>query len=491
MENKHFIAFDLGATSGRTILGTLTPEGRLTTEEITRFPNQMLEIDGHLYWNIYSLYEHLVEGLKAVAKMGIKPVSAGIDTWGVDVALVSPDGKIMGVPYAYRDRDTIGSAERFFKDVMSAADLYGKTGIQHLDFNTVFQLNEHRDEWQRKAAETILFIPDALNYMLTGVKSTEYTIASTGAIIDPATRRLDMNIIEAAGSRADQWAPVVEPGTTLGDIKPDVARAAGIDPLPVVAVAGHDTASAIAAIPAMSKNFAYLSSGTWSLMGVEVDGPVINDITRRVNITNEGGVYGTIRLLKNITGMWVVEQCLKKWKSDGTSYSYPEMVALADKATSFKAFIDPDDPAFVAPADMPAAISDYCRRTGQDAPDTHGEYIRMIFESLAMKYRAVLDVLRQVSDHPIDALHVIGGGSRNQLLNHFTANAINLPVIAGPAEASALGNIMMQAGCTSLQELRDIVARSVETVRVDPDETAVPSWQEAYSRYRRVTGLDK
>lgn len=488
MENKHFIAFDLGATSGRTILGTLTPDGKLTTQEVTRFPNQMLDIDGHLYWNIYSLYEHLVEGLKAVVKMGIKPSSAGIDTWGVDVALVAPGGKLMGVPYAYRDRDTIGSAERFFNNVMPADDLYAKTGIQHLDFNTVFQLNQHRDEWERQNAETILFIPDALNYMLTGVKATEYTIASTGAIIDPATRRIDESIIEAAGSRPDQWAKVVEPGTVLGRLLDNVARAAGIEPIPVVAVAGHDTASAIAAIPARTRNFAYLSSGTWSLMGVETEGPVINDITARVNITNEGGVFGTIRLLKNITGMWIVEQCLKKWKSEGTEYSYPRMVELAEAAPAFKAFIDPDDPTFVAPADMPAAIDDYCRRTGQPVPENHGEYIRLIFESLALKYRSVLDVLRQVSDHPIEVLHVIGGGSRNQLLNRFTANAIGLPVIAGPAEASALGNIMMQTGCTSLQQLRDVIARSIETVTVNPDADT-KAWEDAYGRFRSVTGI--
>lgn len=480
---KYYVAFDLGATSGRTILGTLE-DGKLSTEEITRFPNQMLDIDGHLYWNIYSLYEHLVEGLRAVGKLGIKPESAGIDTWGVDIALVSPDGKIMGVPYAYRDKDTIGSAERFFAKVMTADELYGKTGIQFLDFNTVFQLNQHRDEWDRKNAETILFIPDALNYLLTGKKATEYTIASTGAIIDPATRKLDVEILTKAGARPEQFAEVVEPGTVLGNLLDGVCAAAGVEPYPVVAIAGHDTASAIAAIPAKTPNFAYLSSGTWSLMGVETDGPVINETTREANLTNEGGVFGTIRLLKNITGMWVVEQCLKKWKSEGTTYTYPEMVNLAEGAPAFKAFIDPDDPAFVAPADMPAAIDEYLKRTGQPLPENHGEYIRLIFESLALKYRYILDIFREAAGHPIEVLHVIGGGSRNQLLNRFTANAIGLPVVAGPAEASALGNIMMQTGMKSLQEIRDVVANSVETTRVEPDEPGL--WNEAYKRYRLI-----
>lgn len=484
MKEREFIAFDLGATSGRTILGTISPDGILSTKELTRFPNHMLEYNGHLYWNIYSLYSNLIEGLEEARRQGVKAESIGIDTWGVDVAYVAPDGKIFGIPNAYRDIDTIGAKERFFEKVMPASELYRLTGIQHLDFNTVFQLNEHRDDYFQKNAGTILFMPDALIYMLTGKKITEYTIASTGEILDPSTHKLLPEVLEKAGVRADQFAPVVEPGTVIGALTDEVARIVGCENTPVVAVAEHDTGSAVAAIPATDSNFAYLSSGTWSLMGIESMHPVINEVTEKENITNEGGVFGTVRVLKNITGMWIVEECLRKWRSEGVNYSYPEMVELAIAAPLFKAMIDPDDPSFVAPRSMPEAIDAYCRATGQPVPETHGEYIRIIFESLALKYRKILDIFRSLSDHPIEKLHVIGGGSRNALLNRFTANAINLPVVAGPAEASALGNIMMQAGCESLQELRDIVARSVETVTYEPDNTE--EWEKAYERYREI-----
>lgn len=484
MEKREFIAFDLGATSGRTILGTIDADGILSTKELTRFPNHMLEYDGHLYWNIYSLYSNLIEGLEEAKRQGVNAESIGIDTWGVDVAYVAPDGKIFGIPNAYRDKDTIGARQRFFENVMPASELYRLTGIQHLDFNTVFQLNEHRDDYFQKNAGTILFMPDALIYMLTGKKITEYTIASTGEILDPSTHQLIPEILEKVGVRLDQFAAVVEPGSRVGTLSDEVAGMVGCEKIPVVAVAEHDTGSAVAAIPAKDANFAYLSSGTWSLMGIESTHPVVNEITEKENITNEGGVFGTVRVLKNITGMWIVEECLRKWRSEGINYSYPEMVELAIAAPSFKAMIDPDHASFVAPRSMPDAIDEYCRATGQPVPENHGEYIRVIFESLALKYRKILDIFRSLSDHPIDKLHVIGGGSRNALLNRFTANAINLPVIAGPAEASAFGNIMMQAGCKSLQELRDVIARSVETMTYEPDNAG--EWALAYEKYKQV-----
>lgn len=483
MKKKYFVAFDLGATSGRTILGTLDDNG-LTTEELTRFPNKMLDIDGHLYWNIYSLYDHIAEGLEEVARRNIVPESIGIDTWGVDVACVSPDGKIMGVPNAYRDCDTIGSAQRFFDSVMTADEMYDRTGIQHLDINTIFQLHEHRNDFAQLNAESILFMPDALNFMLTGKKATEYTIASTGEFLNPYTRTIDRVILTKSGVDPDKFAPVIEPGTRVGTLLPAIASRVGLPEIPVIAVASHDTQSAIAAIPASNSNFAYLSSGTWSLMGIESAGPAIDEMTRRENITNEGGVFGTVCQLKTLTGMWVVEQCLKKWKSEGTSYSYPEMVALAQEAEPFKAFIDPDHRKFVSPADMPAAIREYCAETNQPQPQTHGEYVRIIFESLAMKYRDTLDSFRRISPHPINVLHVIGGGSRNDMLNQLTANAAGIPVIAGPAEASAIGNIMMQTGCTSLGELREIVGKSVTTIKFEPSDTE--TWDEAFARYKKI-----
>lgn len=481
MKEKHYIAFDLGATSGRTILGTLTEEGKLTTEELTRFPNHMLEIDGHLFWNIFSLYEHLLDGLREAALRGIKPESIGIDTWGVDIAYISPDGNIMELPYAYRDKETFGASKRFFNNVMPADKLYNRTGIQHMDFNTIFQLNERRDHFSQTHAAIIAFLPDALIYLLTGAKVTEYTIASTGEMLNPSTRKIDSELLSVAGVNPEQFSPVVEPGTVVGTLSESIAESTGIGRVPVVAVASHDTASAIAPIPAEDKNFAYLSSGTWSLMGIETESPVINETTRKENITNEGGVFGTIRLLKNITGMWILEQCLKKWKQQGKTYCYSDLAPLAETAPPFKAFINPDDQAFVSPADMPEAIADFCRKTGQPVPETDAEYVRLIFESLALKYRYVLDIFKRCAENPIEKLHVIGGGSRNALLNQLTANAIGLPVIAGPAEASAIGNILMQTGCQSLGELREISRRNIQTTAFVPCDTDL--WNQAYTRF--------
>ncbi len=482
MDNRQFIAFDLGATSGRTVLGTLTPEGVLHTEELTRFPNGMTDRDGRLFWDLDSLYSHLLEGLRKAAEKGVKAESAGIDTWGVDVVYLTEGCERPEMPYAYRDCGNAVGREEFFRDVMSAGELYRMTGIQHLDFNTVFQLYARRHQHGGDKVNTVMFIPDALSYMLTGNKVTEYTIASTGAILDPEKKDFRDETLSPSGFTKNHFPAMVEPGTTVGTLRKEVAEETGCGCIVVKAVAGHDTASAVAAVPAVDADFAYLSSGTWSLIGVETSKPVINDITERENITNEGGVFNTIRLLKNITGMWMVEQCLKKWKSEGMVYSYPEMVALAEKVPEFRTMLDPDDAAFVAPADMPEAIAEYCRIKGQPVPRDHGEYIRAIFESLALKYGHILGIFRKLADHPIKRLHVIGGGSRNEFLNRMTANAIGIPVISGPAEASAIGNIMMQAGCGSLQQLREIVARSIETKTFEPTEQE--KWQQAVARYR-------
>lgn len=471
MDSKSFVAFDLGATSGRSILGELTGNGKLSIKELTRFPNQMMSLNGHLTWNIYSLYEELKRGLREAASLGVTPASIGIDTWGVDYVSLAPDDSIIWLPYAYRDSQTIGAADRFFKNAMPASLLYGCTGIQHLDFNTVFQLNEHRNDFSHLNAAKFVFLPDALSYMLTGNVVTEYTIASTGALIDARRREFDHRVLETVGLDTSKFGKLVMPGHIIGNLKTEIADEVGLPAVPVVAVAGHDTASAVAAIPALDRKFAYLSSGTWSLMGIETDAPVINETTERHNITNEGGVGGTIRLLKNITGMWIVEQCLKQWKSEGVAYTYPQMVELAENSDAV-CIIDPDDSSFTAPADMVATIDGYCRATGQPVPSTHGEYIRSVFESLACKYAKILDVFRSLSEYPIERLHVIGGGSRNAFLNQLTADACGIPVIAGPAEATALGNIMVQAMASgdvkNLAELRKVIADNIETVTYYP-----------------------
>ena len=487
----HFVAFDLGATSGRTILATLHEDGRLDTEEINRFPNAIMKVNGVSHWNIYSLYENIKDGLKGVARRGIVPVSVAVDTWGVDIAAVAPDGSLIGLPVAYRDRrfNPSNTAE-FFDKVMSKRELYGHTGIQTLDFNTVFQLYALRDTFAFKAAEKIGFVPDIISYLLTGNLITEYTIASTGAVLDASKRALDPVILAAVGLDAAKFGPVVEPGTKVGVLTPELCAETGLPPVPVIAVGGHDTASAVAAIPAEGNDWAYLSSGTWSLMGVETAEPVVTDASFDYNMTNEGGVEHTIRLLKNITGMWVLEECLKCWKAEGVTYTYPQLVAMAAEAPAFKCFIDTDYTGFVAPANMPKAIEEYCAATGQEAPQTHGEFVRCIFESLALKYRHILGLFKEVADAPISRLNVIGGGSRNALLNQFTASAINLPVVAGPAECTALGNLLVQAKASgylsSLAELREIVRKNVKTETYMPESPEI--WDEPYSRFVEILG---
>jgi len=483
----NFLAFDLGATSGRTILGTLdTVSEKFETKELTRFPNAIINFAGRSYWDLLYIYNAIKDGLRAAAKSDI--VSAGIDTWGVDFVCFDNEGNPIGNPRAYRDSALMGAPGRFFKSKMPASELYGKTGIQHLDFNTVFQLSEYSRTFCVQNASRILFIPDALSYMLTKKAVTEYTIASTGAIINAISRKTDPDVIAATGITPEKFAEVVEPGTPIGKISADIAAETGIGEIPVIAVAGHDTASAVAAIPSPDSDFAYLSSGTWSLMGIETKSPVINDVTELENITNEGGVEGTVRVLKNITGMWIVEQCLQAWKREGISYTYPQVVDLAASAPSFKAFINPDDSCFTAPADMPAAIVGYCNRTNQPAPDNHGEFLRIVFESLALKYRHTLDIFRSISEHPIKRLHVIGGGSRNELLNRFTSDAIGIPVVAGPAEASALGNIMVQAqaagAVSGLAQIRHILAKNIQLTTYEPQDTA--TWDSAYKKFRHL-----
>lgn len=485
-----FIAFDLGATSGRTIMATLHPDGRLETEEINRFPNAIININGVSHWDIYALFGHIKEGLRLVAARGVTPVSVGVDTWGVDIACIAPDDTLIGLPVAYRDhRFCPANTQDFFAHAMSAEELYKHTGIQTLDFNTVFQLWALRDTFAVKAAKRIGFVPDILSWLLTGNLVTEYTIASTGAIINAATGQLDPDVLAAAGVDADKFGPLVQPGTRVGVIRPEICAETGIAPVPVIAVAGHDTGSAVAAIPAdTTEGWAYLSSGTWSLMGIESPCCVVTAESRRHNMTNEGGVEGTVRVLKNITGMWILEECLKNWKKEGREYTYPELVEMARGSEPFVSFIDPDDARFVAPLSMVEAIRDYCRATGQPVPETDAQMVRTIFESLALKYRHVLGLFAEVAPWPIVRLNVIGGGSRNALLNSFTASALGIPVVAGPVECTALGNILVQAkaagAVSTLQELRDVVKANVETTTILPDNPL--EWIAPYERFCKI-----
>ena len=485
MEKHIFLAFDLGATSGRSILGTVA-DGKVEIKELTRFPNAVTELHGKYYWNLMGLYQALREGLVACNKEGIVPESIGIDTWGVDVVPIGEDGSILSMPRAYRDPYTVGMPERFFEKV-SREKVYEKTGIQIMNFNTLYQIfaGMETDYVPMKQAKYLLFMPDALAYMLTGEKVCEYTISSTSQILDPRTKDFDKELLEAAGVDASVFSKPVFPGTVVGTLTDALAQYSRLGKVNVVSVAGHDTASAVAAVPALDENFAYLSSGTWSLMGIESKEPVITPETYDLNYTNEGGVEGTTRFLKNICGMWILEQCRKEWTLSGKDYSYPEIVEMAMSATPFKSFIQPDDPSFANPPSMLEAINAFCERTGQEKPENDAQVIRLIFESLALRYRQVLEDLDRIATHPIERLHIIGGGSKNRLLNQLTANAIGRKVIAGPSEATAIGNVMIQAMAagvvSSLQEMRSIIHASVETEEFAPE--LVAEWEEAYQKF--------
>ena len=488
MKSYNFLAFDLGATSGRSVIGILQ-NGKIEIRELTRFPNGIVELHGKFYWNLLGLYEHLKEGLLACVKEGIKPDSIGIDTWGVDVVPIGEDGSILGMPRAYRDPYTDGAQERFF-EIVPREEVYDKTGIQFMNFNTLFQIFAAVKEGYTPIVEAkrLLFMPDALSYMLTGKEICEYTIASTSQILNPRTAKLEASLLKAAGVSAEIFPEVELPGKVIGTLTDTLAAETGIGKVDVVAVAGHDTASAVAAVPAENERFAYLSSGTWSLMGIETKQPIISEESFRHNFTNEGGVEGTTRFLKNICGMWILEQCRKEWEREGKAYTYPQIVEMAYSAEPFTTFINPDDSSFANPQSMLKAIEAFCLRTGQSAPQNDAQIIRTIFESLALRYREVLDILEEMSPFAIEVLHIIGGGSKNRLLNQFTANAIGKRIVAGPSEATAIGNVMMQARGAgvvgSLAEAREIIRTSIETEEFLPEEQE--AWEAAYKRFQTI-----
>lgn len=467
-----FMAIDLGATSGRVILATLVGEN-IIIEELHRFPNKLINIDGKYYWNIYALYEEILYGLALAGNRDVTIKSIGIDTWGVDFVHVAADGTFCGLPRAYRDTYTNGIPEEFFAQ-MSNEEVYMRTGIQIMNFNSLYQLYAQRKEKSSalSASKQILFMPDALSYMLTGEKVCEYTILSTSQFLNPYTKDVDEVLLSKVGLTKSHFPQIVMPGTIIGRLSPILARKTQLGNIPVVAVAGHDTGSAVVAVPAVDSNFAYLSSGTWSLMGIELPKPHITKEAFAMNFTNEGGVDGTTRYLKNITGMWLLEQCREAWKRKGRDYTYSEIMSMVKATSPSVDTIDPDAPEFAAPTDMPSAICRYCEKRGITVPENDAQLMRLIFDSLAIKYAEVLNKLRQVAPFEIETLHVIGGGAQNSLLNQMTADKCGIPVVAGPSEATALGNIMIQARVAglvdSLSDIRRYIMRSVDTTRYEP-----------------------
>jgi len=483
-----FLAFDVGASGGRAIVGALE-HNVVSLKEIRRFYNGMTLIHGRYHWDIYRLFEELTNALKEAGRQNEIPLSIGIDTWGVDYALLDDAGHILDLPYAYRDPRTNHSMEEVF-GIIAKEKLYALTGIQFLQFNTLFQLySAKRDRLPiMKIARDLLFMPDLLNYLLSGIKSSEFTFATTSQLLNSKTRQWAPEIFQAIEVPMDIMQNVANPGTILGTLTEDVAKETGFPVVHVTAVASHDTASAIAAIPAADDFFAYISSGTWSLMGIESKAPVISSRSLEFNFSNEGGVEGTYRILKNIMGLWLLQECQRAWFEGGFDFSYAALFSMAESSRPFKNLIDPDHPSLLNPHHMPEALLKLAARAREPGMNDPGEFTRCIFESLAFRYRQTLEQLKQITEKKIERVHIIGGGSQNRMLCQFAANATGLPVIAGPAEGTALGNIMVQAMAQgkvgSLADIRRVIKNSFEFKEFMPQNCS--EWDGHYSRFLDV-----
>lgn len=480
--SAQFLAFDLGAESGRAIVGRLRA-GLLDVHEIHRFPNEPLQQNGSLHWDILRLWLEMRRALDKVSSSRVQ--SIGVDAWGCDYALLGEQGDLLENPYHYRDRRTVGIMEDVFERV-SRDEIYATTGIQFLTINTLFQIAAAARNTPRllEAARSLVTIPDLFNYWLTGRLASEFTIATTTQFVDACRRSWAVELLTRLEVPTRLLPPLVEPGEMLGCVQAEVSHT--VTGTPVVAPACHDTASAVAAVRAGGEN-AFISSGTWSLFGTELTAPVITPRSRELNFTNEGGVCGSTRFLKNIAGMWLLQACRRAWADSGHAPGYEELLTAADNDRyAFRSLFDPDHPSFVHPASMVAAIADYCRETGQATPDSPGAYARAILESLAFKYRVVLESMEQLTGQRVTEIRIVGGGSRNRLLNQFTADATGRTVVAGPAEATALGNLAMQMVATgavaSLGEARSIIERSFPVERFPP--VAPDRWDAHYRRFQ-------
>lgn len=484
---QHYLAFDLGAESGRAMLGTLSSQG-LALEELHRFPNTPVRVFQSLYWDTLRLWHEIQHGIGIAAReRRLVPAGIGIDTWGVDFALLGRDGALLENPHHYRDPRTNGVMEKLFEAV-PRADVFAYTGIQFMQLNSLYQLYAMKlaGSPALEHARTLLFMPDLFNYWMTGEAKAELTVASTSQFYNPCARSWAGELLERLGIPTSILPEIVPPGTLLGRLLDSVWP--GSEPAPPVYTTGcHDTASAVAAVPATGEDWCYISSGTWSLMGAELEQPIINDTVLEQNLTNEVGAAGRIRLLKNIAGLWLLQECRRAWSLEGTTYSYDELARLADDAPPFTAIINPDE--YLEPGNLPARIADRCRATGQRAPETPGQFSRTILESLALRYRQVLDSLETVVGRRFQVIHIVGGGSRNVVLNQFVADATGRTVAAGPAEATAIGNVLIQAmgagALAGLEEARALVRRSWPVEAFEPRPTA--DWDAAYRKYLEVT----
>ena len=481
---RQYIAIDLGAESGRVMLSTVDSQ-TMTLKEAHRFGNGPIQKDNSLRWDFNSLMKEIKTGVAAAVKQSNGPIAGiGVDSWGVDFGLLDADGSLVDTPYNYRDSRTDGMLEKAF-ELMDKRSVYDNTGIQFMQLNTIYQLLAMRlaNDPSLTKAKSLILIADLVAYNLCGKCFCEYSLASTSQLMDMRTGQWSKEVFDKLSLPLDIMPEIVAPGTVVGKLTDEVAAELGCDPIDVIAVGSHDTASAIAGVPAANgKNWAYLSSGTWSLMGLEVPTAIINDKTFEYQFTNEGGIGNTIRLLKNIMGLWLVQECRRQWQREGTDLSYTEITQMARQAKPFAGYIDLDYHDFLSPGDMPAKINKYLKETGQNTIDDKGQLVRMVLENLAFRYRWVMEKLEDIQGKKVDVLHIVGGGIQNELLCQFAANATGKEVVAGPIEATASGNIITQALATgqidSLNKGREIIANSYELKRYSPQQKDL--WDEKY-----------
>ncbi len=489
MAERCYLGVDLGAESGRVVAGLFDGQ-RIRLEELHRFGNGAVHVADSLRWDVLKLWSDIQAGLaKAAQAFGNDAISIGVDTWGVDYALLSKTGEMLGHPHHYRDPRVQGVMERAFGRV-PRAEVFAATGVQFMPFNTLYQLiaMQQSNPSLMELADRFLMMADLFHWLLCGSQVVEFTNATTSQCLDATTRTWALDLLGKFSIPGGMFPEVVPPGTRLGKLRTGVAERCRLPRLEVVAPATHDTGSAVAAVPTDktgTANWAYISSGTWSLMGLELSQPVLTPRALEYNVTNEGGIDGTYRLLKNIMGLWLVQECRRSFERAGKPLNYAELAHLAAESVPFGSLVDPDASAFLAPADMPSEIRQWCQSRGERPPESEGQFVRCALESLALKYRTVLGWLEELAGSKVEVIHIVGGGCQNELLNQFTANACGRPVVAGPIEATALGNVLVQArtsgAVTTLAEMRSIVRASSALKRYEPREQ--PAWREAYGRF--------
>lgn len=491
------LAFDMGASSGRALIGEIIRQdegdpGKLQITEIHRFPNIPVQIGEHLHWNIADLFQEVKNGIQKAFQSGFTPQSYGMDTWGVDFGLIDRNGELVGIPYHYRDTQTMGMVEKTSAQV-GRQRLFDESGLAFMPFNTIFQLHAmvKANSPKLEIAEKLLLTPDLLHYFLTGQQVCEFTMATTTQLYHVKNRAWNTQLIEELGLDPSLFIDPIEPGTIIGQLQESICQELNVPAIQAIAVASHDTESAVVAVPAESKKFAYLVSGTWSLLGTELDEPLIHPDVLDLEFSNEGGAYGTFQLLKNIMGLWIVQECKRHWDRNGNEYSFSELVELAREAEPFRSFISPDDLRFMNPPDMIAEIQSYCRETGQKVPQSAGEVVRCILESLALRYREVLERVEKLTGNQYAGLHMVGGGIQNELLCQFTASALGRPVWTGPVEASAIGNMLVQFIASGAIQNREegiqLVKRSFPMASYEPEHGE--EWNQAYASFRSITAV--